>query len=279
MAMKRSKGNQPMACRLCRIIEDKLEKCAKRKDCSKMNHEEVRSSSDLIRWLKMLALPSWAKLGLATIMLLALSNALGLLIDGMLHKDKDSIAAAVSILTVGLPVGLIVVALVFGDGGARKLRQMTLQVLDKEIPLAIRENLAVEPAFPDARLRITTRGYISDYELIFGPTTQTALRFRVELNVRKANVVFWLHQPNGNTDARGALESHPALRACLIGAEREGYELNPVATSLAGTDLCGIVFMKTLHEDFLLEPAQRIYFAQDFSFFVRGMMDASTHHA
>lgn len=75
-----------------------------------MNPEEVRSSSDRIRWPKMLALPSWAKLGLAAIMLLALPDALGLLIDGMLHKDKDSIAAAVSILTVGLPVGLILEA-------------------------------------------------------------------------------------------------------------------------------------------------------------------------
>ena len=43
----------------------------------------------------MLALPTWAKLGLALIMLLALSNAMGLLFSGMLHQGKDAIAAAI----------------------------------------------------------------------------------------------------------------------------------------------------------------------------------------
>ena len=62
-----------------------------------MSEEGMRTSSDLIRWLKMLALPGWAKLGLAAIMLLTLANALGLLIGGMLERDKDAIAASVSI--------------------------------------------------------------------------------------------------------------------------------------------------------------------------------------
>lgn len=48
----------------------------------------------------MLALPTWAKLGLALIMLLVLSNAMSLLFSGMLHKDKDAIAAAMSILNI-----------------------------------------------------------------------------------------------------------------------------------------------------------------------------------
>lgn len=63
----------------------------------------MRQSSNRLRWLKMLALPTGAKPGLALIMLLALSNALGLLVDGMIHEDKESIAATISILPVSLP--------------------------------------------------------------------------------------------------------------------------------------------------------------------------------
>ena len=41
-----------------------------------MSEEGMRASSDLIRWLKMLALPERAKLGLAAIMRLTLVRGL-----------------------------------------------------------------------------------------------------------------------------------------------------------------------------------------------------------
>ncbi len=247
-----------------------------------MSEEGMRTSSDLIRWLKMLALPGWAKLGLAAIMLLTLANALGLLIGGMLERDKDAIAASVSILTVGLPLGLIVIALVFGDGGSRKLRQLTAQVLEKEIPKAILENLAPPAGGPlaNTRLEHKSRGFITDYTL----STETeagsdaTLQFRLELNVRKVNFVFWAPLPPSGNDARAFFESNPGLHSCLVGAEREGYALNPVAQTEPGNERKGCVFIKNLHEDFLLSPAQRLYFAQDFSFFVRGLLEASIRH-
>ena len=52
-----------------------------------MTDESFKTSSDLIRWLKMLALPAWARLGLALIMLLILLSALGLLGAGLYHRD------------------------------------------------------------------------------------------------------------------------------------------------------------------------------------------------
>ena len=43
-----------------------------------MSEESVKTSNELIGWLKMLALPAWARLTLAPIMLLILVSALGL---------------------------------------------------------------------------------------------------------------------------------------------------------------------------------------------------------
>lgn len=239
-----------------------------------MSEEGMRTSSDLIRWLKMLALPGWAKLGLAAIMLLTLANALGLLLSGMLERDKDAIAAAVSILTVGLPLGLIVIALVFGDGGSRKLRQLTTLLLEKEIPKAIQENLA------HTRIEHQSRGFITDYTVSTpsGANAGAALQFRLELNVRKVNLVFWAPTPPPDNNARAVFEGHPGLHSCLMGAEREGYVLNPVIQTETDTGKKGCVFIKVLHEDFLLSPAQRLYFAQDLSFFVRGLLQAVPAH-
>lgn len=243
-----------------------------------MNEEGVRASSDLIRWLKLLALPGWAKAVLAAIMLLTLANALGLLVGGMLERDKDAIAASVSILTVGLPLGLIVVALVFGDGGSRKLRQLTSLVLEKEVPSAILENLAplLEGPLENASIEKSSRGFITDYTVSTNPTSGSGatLLFRLELNVRKVNFVYWTAASSAGSDARAIFESHSALHSCLVGAEREGYVLNPLTVS-SGNGKTGCVFIKTFHEDFLLSPAQRLYFAQDLSFFVRGLLEAS----
>ena len=107
-----------------------------------MSEESIKASNDLIRWLKMLALPAWARFALASIMLLILFSALGLLLWGWHLGEHETIASAVTMLTVGLPVGLIVVALVFGDGGATKLKALTLQILTKEVPETILENLS-----------------------------------------------------------------------------------------------------------------------------------------
>ena len=208
-------------------------------------------------------------------MLLALSNALILLIDGVLRTDKDAITASVSILTVALPIGLIVIALVFGDGGSSKLRDLTPLVLNTEVPQAIRENLS-HSNFSEPLLSFQTKGYITDYKLEIKHTNCpiVVMNFALELNVKKVNAVFWI-KTNGNfsTDAKKLMESNHNLLSCLNGAELEGYKLNPIAT-LEEDSLACIVFIKQLHPDFLLEPSQRLYFAQDFAFFARGMLEA-----
>jgi len=101
-----------------------------------MTDESLRTSNDLIRWLKLLTLPTWVKAVLALIMLLILSDALELLDWGLHSRAKDAASSAVMILTSGLPVSLIGVALVFGDGGVRKLESPTQQVLRHGIPNA-----------------------------------------------------------------------------------------------------------------------------------------------
>lgn len=63
-------------------------------------------------------------------------------------------------------------------------------------------------------------------------------------------------------------------QACLIGAEREAYALNPVARPDEDGISRALVFIRLLHDDVLIEPTQRLCFTQALAFFVRGMTDA-----
>lgn len=251
-----------------------------------MTDESLKTSSDLIRWLKLLALPTWARAALALIMLLILFSALGLLGWGLNYRDKDSVSSAVTILTIGLPVGLIVVALVFGDGGARKLKLLTERVLRQEIPGAILENLSPTnhgERYTEAQVTSRIRGCIADYTLQVSDTqfkgnrrVERILHFKLELNVKKVNFVVWL--PLAAGPATNLPELLARYKSCFFGAEKEGYVQNREPLLGEKQSHLGIVFIKTLGEDFLLNPAERLYFAQDFAFFIRGLLDTEAPH-
>lgn len=251
-----------------------------------MTDESLKTSNDLIRWLKLLALPVGVKAALALIMLLILLSALGLLGWGLSQRDRDAVSSAVTILTVGLPVSLIVLALVFGDGGARKLRMLTQRVLRHEVPEAILENLSPgngDTRYAQAQITPRIRGCIADYTLRVTDTSlqgtagaERTLLFKLELNVRKVNFVIWLSLLAGS-DANLA-ELLARYKSCFYGAEKEGYVQNREPLLGEKPGYLGMVFIKTLGEDFLLNPAERLYFAQDLAFFIRGLLDAGAPH-
>lgn len=253
-----------------------------------MNEESMKASNDLIRWLKMLTLPRWAKFALAVIMLMILGSALGLLIWGILLGKYEVISSAVAILTVGLPVGLIVVALVFGDGGASKLKDLTKLVLTKEIPEAILLNLAStagDAHFITPKIIPTLSGCIADYVLMANGAPghagehgrRLALEFKLELNVRKVNIVIWIpvHHEHSEMDENHRMKPY---QSCFFGAVKEGYVHNSAPMYGVKSGHVGHVFIKTLGEDFLLNAGERLYFAQDLAFFIRGLLNVELQH-
>lgn len=254
-----------------------------------MSEESIKTSNELIRWLKMLALPAWARFALASIMLLILVSALGLLFWGLRYGEHESISSSVAMLTVGLPVGLIVVALVFGDGGAIKLKALTQLVLSKEIPAAILENLSAsadESRYTHADIKTKIRGCIADYVFSVNDKSRrddkgghgVTLEFKLELNVKKVNFVVWI--PATLDQASLTLSKRmEGYQSCFFGASKEGYIQNQIPLHGEREGFIGLVFIKTLGDDFLLEPAQRLYFAQDFAFFIRGLLNVEAPHS
>lgn len=236
----------------------------------------IETSNELVRWFQLLVLPLWARAGLLVLMGLIISSGVALLVFGILRSEKDAIAAAMTLLTVALPVLLIVVAIVFGQQGDQRLRQLTLALLQTEIPASIQSN--IEGAGCSVDVRTVSHGCRADYVLVFSNTlsrSTTTLLFSVELNVHKVNVAFWIADL---LPADKVLLDTPVLqpyRHVISGALKEGYSMNQTPAYYLGSGQgVAALFVKILEPQFLLKPAARLYFCQDLAFFVRGVLEA-----
>lgn len=203
-------------------------------------------------------------------------GGLGLVLWAAFNRDKESMTAAISLLTVALPVSLIVIGLVFGQRSEKRLANITHNILDKLIPQQVQEiacqsrKLQLIPL-----LRTGCRATYSLSAQQGHSPLQHPLRFSVELNVRKVNVMFSL--PDAIQPA-GPLDKNPALSAyqhVIAGALAEGYRLNSDLAEYGGEDGSrALLFFRALPDDFLLRPMEKLYFTQDLGFFVRGIIEA-----
>lgn len=254
---------------------------------------ENAQSNELILWLKALDLPLWVKVVLVMIMAGILTGAGSVLIHGLYKADKEEISVAATLLAISLPVLLVVTALVFGSNGEKTLQKRTVRVLQTLIPSCIKANFEISEHKENSTatalkftptIDTTLHGCIADYLLTFpadGTVDEIKLRFSIELNVKKANVIFWLPLPE-NPIIDVSLEGGNLVELigqhrlhCAFGAVAEGYKLNasPVFRSVGSKPMMGLVFIRFLPKDFLLQALETLYFAQDVAFFVRGLAD------
>lgn len=240
-------------------------------------HTTAQPSSELVRWLQSLALPVWARGILVVVFLAIMLGGLSIAVWGAALRDKDAMTTAIGLLTVALPVSLVVIGLVFGQRSEKRLAQLTDAVLDTLITAQV-ERIACRPIglrcrqHSKAGCRAT---YLIDAATA-GPALRQPLKFSVELNVRKVNLMFSLP---AHLRLEGPVQKHGALlrsyRHVLAGAAAEGYRLNDELACPGGEEEgTALVFFRSLPEDFLLRPIEKLYFAQDLGFFVKGMIDA-----
>ena len=247
-----------------------------------MSDGQVNASNELIQWLKMLALPTWARVALSLLMLLILASGVGLLVWSMATGKTDLIASSVSVLTIGLPVGLIVVALVFGDGGAAKLKSLTELVLTEEVPNAIKQNLhpaSGNSGYQNSVITLSSHGCVGEYSVKVDTRTgrtfdnlTVRLDFKLEVNVKKANFVVWLPHDESDATEQGQVLME-RYEHVFFGANKEGYVRNLSPTLSEREGRIGVAFIKHLSSDFLSNPAERLYFSQDLAFFIRGLLN------
>lgn len=236
----------------------------------------IEASNELVRWLQLLVLPLWARISLLLVMALIVAGGLILLGNGLFLQEKENIAAAMTLLTVALPVMLVIVALVFGQSSEKRLKVNTSTLLDIEFPQTLQANLS--SAEISSVIKKTLQGCRCDYHLSFkGNSTLSGveLEFSVELNVRKINLALWLNGHVLPESISIETESLKVFRHVIAGALAEGYRMNDSPARYFGSGKGqGILFFRELDPDFLIKPAARLYFCQDLSFFIRGVIEA-----
>ncbi|WP_313570883.1 hypothetical protein [Comamonas terrigena] len=171
-------------------------------------------SSELLRWLRLLVLPLWARVVIFGLMIVVVVGGLTMLAYGLWAQKDDMASRAMQLITLSLPVLVVVLALVFCQNSDAKL-------LGKDFPRTLGQQLHERVQLGDP---------------VLGPLSHT-----------------------------------------LQGAEAEGYLLNPSPGKLQcadGSDCQTLILYRSLPKDFLLEPAQRLYFIQDLSFFMAGVWHA-----
>lgn len=243
-------------------------------------NNSIQASNELIHWLKMLSLPIWARVFLAVGMLGATCGAAWLLVDEIINHDSDTLSSGVTMLTIGMPISLIVTAMIFGQGGEKKLRELTQVVLEKDIPEAILSNIR-EKNTDDTKQFVELKKYfhgcVCEYtlEIRNAGGYKKRLDFKIELNVHKVNVVVWVSD-RSSSQADWEANWLRMNQSSLQGAENEGYLRNEHVAEQIFKDKVsrrGFVFIKQLDADFLLKPSERLYFSQDFAFFVRSLVE------
>lgn len=244
---------------------------------------DTKNNGELIQWLRLLSLPAWMKAGLAILMTVLFLVGVALIYAALIQQKLEFAAAGAALLTVWLPIALIIIALVFGVSGAKALNAETYKVLSKELPEAIQSLLSLQNNPSNAKIKTMVRGCTGYYTLQVSDYEETGvaktIHFKVELNVKKVNFVVWLPQALDSEDQ--AINLYEAFIAThqgvLQGAEIEGYLLNPQPSisKVNHFNRAGCVFIVKLDPDFLMRAQQRLYWANDSAFFIKGLLSGS----
>jgi hypothetical protein len=244
---------------------------------------DTKNNGELIQWLRLLSLPTWVKMGLAALMAVLFLVGVLLIYVALVREKLEFAAAGAALLTVWLPIALIIVALVFGVSGAKALNAETHKVLARELPDAIQSLLALEGEPLNAKIKTRIRGCAAYYTLQVNDYEDTGIaktiHFKVELNVKKVNFVVWL--PPAIDEEGQAKPLYDAFIASnqgvLQGAEIEGYLLNPQPSisKVNNFNRVGCVFIVKLDPDFLMRAPQRLYWANDSAFFLKGLLSGN----
>lgn len=195
---------------------------------------------------------------------------------------------AIDLLGVVLPSVIIVAVLALADGGDQVVQNRTYGYMTRTLPrilLSIGETGDRPVPFLKLRRQAVKSGVSVDVHQYLGSCIGRyalglpdgrCLRFDLEINVRKANLVLLLPRARigGATPDEAAARAKAMLSHSLGGAALEGYQINSHVGH--GHDDQGehllVVLVRTLDPKFLNSPYARVYFAQDLMFFLKSVL-------
>lgn len=234
----------------------------------------------LLQQVRQLSVPIWAR-GLALLLaLLTTLIAVWLVWSGAsscaFQCNERLMEAGIKILSVAFVPLLVLVYLVFAETGVRALKRKTQELLQTTVIEALRSEAgpnelgSSEIQGSEARL-LEISGPTAHYHFCVKRRDHTAaIRFQLDFNVSKVNLVVYLPWPGPERGVALAEQLQIRLGPTLEGARHEGYAMDEnvgyiSSNGLGYAVLCG---RKRLRQDFLWDPGSKLYFAQDLRFFL-----------
>jgi hypothetical protein len=241
----------------------------------------VIASPGAINQFRQLSIPLGARIVAVVIAVLVLAGGSWLVFEGWRSCKENCngnyLEHGTKILGAAILPALVVIYLAFAETGVKALTRKIGELLNETLPNALRqarvedfvvagelEECAVTWNFdqgsPRARYRLTARRNGESATLIL----------LVDLNVAKANVVFFVPEP-----AHGdALAVRACFKEAMAGAVHEGYTFDESLSAATIDDrrYLRLVARKRLAQNFLWDPALKLHFAQDLRMFVHAMI-------
>jgi len=242
----------------------------------------------LLQQFKQLSVPLWARslalcLGVATFVAGLWLLWMGSVNCGDRGNCGNVLDTGVRIVTTSFVPVIVLVYLVFAQTGVSALTRKSRELLATTIPEALRTKhqagdlsaLTDEIAHSDVELTHHRGAPTAHYRLTLSRGVGTGMatahiRFLVDFNVTKMNVVVFIPcidpppaEPGGSWLARH-------FPVTCEGARHEGYEVDQSMSYVTtqAVPLLKICLRHRLANDFLWDPAAKLYFAQDLRYFL-----------
>lgn len=233
-----------------------------------------------LQQVRQLSIPVWARLlalllGLATFLigigLLWLGAAASGSVNGTLMDTGTKV-----ITTAFVPV-LVLVYLVFSETGVKALKRKTSELLARTVPEALEtspcDGSSLFPSGTQMNGKLLCEHQsgnpTAQYKLMLSQGSQSAtLRFSIDLNVSKVNIVLFL--PLRGADSSPDPNLMNRFKGTMEGAVHEGYSFDGNIGSIQdnGQRYATVCARRRLPPDFLWDPGAKLYFAQDLRFFM-----------
>ncbi len=222
--------------------------------------------------------------------------------DGLIYKSHEKWVEAGAILLGNiLPISLIALLSGVSNSGISALHEQTTKILTIVIPRELENILDYSkrisepigpssisscelPAKPTINVIHNPGRGDAEYTLRLHTTNARksdlhnpiALRFRIELNVRRVNLCLYFPTAAQSKADEIITSLKHSLGGAKLSASRElyAYTLNPSTGvhEFDGIQFHSLVFVAFLSDDFLYSPREQLYFSQDLMYFLKSII-------
>lgn len=245
---------------------------------------------DIINQVRIASIPAYQKVFLFFALLGVFSFNIYIIIMGVLFDSRPHWAeAGAGLIGSLLPIFLVAYILWISNSGIPALKLQTTKLLTETLPKEIKNisdyKKITAAHIEEPTLEVMHRNSRSDAEYRlkikannFNNSKSAQLidlPFRIELNVRRANISIFLQKNQLSIEAINEMFAHSINGAAQTSKDKlyalklnEHIELE----CIDGVDYYRLVFTTFLHDDFLYLTQEQLYFCQDLMYFLKSIL-------